>query len=249
MNTNRRLLQGWSWGLLLLVAACATGESPVAANTVPAEIPEANVAAEINKSFKELGPQSDLTPWVERFEVEGREIFDHRMAVLEALRIAPGADVADVGAGTGLFVPLFSRAVGSEGKVYAVDIVQPFLDRIDGRCKEESIANVTTVLCTDRSVSLPEASVDLVFLCDTYHHFEYPLNTLRTIHHALRPGGSFVVVDFDRIEGVSSEFILGHVRAGKEVFRSEIESQGFVLEEEVSTPLQENYFLRFTRTE
>ena len=60
------------------------------------------------------------------------------------------------------------------------------------------------------------------------------------------PSGTLIVIDFDRIPGKSREFILGHVRAGKGVFRSEIEAAGFEFVEEVELDgLKENYFLRF----
>ena len=60
---------------------------------------------------------------------------------------------------------------------------------------------MTVVLGGERSVELPEASVDLAFVCDTYHHFEYPRSTLASLHTAIRPGGALVVVDFEREPG------------------------------------------------
>jgi predicted methyltransferase len=69
---------------------------------------------------------------------------------------------------------------------------------------------------------------------------------LASIRRALRPGGSLVVVDFERIAGVSPDWILKHVRAGKEQFRAEIEAGGFRFIEEVKL-MRENYFLRFSR--
>jgi predicted methyltransferase len=95
-------------------------------------------------------------------------------------------------------------------------------------------------------VELAEGSVDLVFICDTYHHFEFPQRTLATIHKALRPGGQIVLIDFHRIEGKSSDWVLGHVRAGQSVFVKEIESAGFKQAGEEKL-LKENYFVRFER--
>ena len=107
---------------------------------------------------------------------------------------------------------------------------------------------MTSVLCSDRSVHLPPDSIDLAFVCDTYHHFEYPPATLASIRRALKPTGTLVVVDFERIPGKSREFILGHVRAGKEVFTREIVDAGFILMGEVDMPLlEENYLLRFRK--
>ena len=60
-----------------------------------------------------------------------------------------------------------------------------------------------------------------------YHHLEKPEKTLASIHQALRPGGRLVVIEFDRVEGKSSAFVLKHVRASQAVFRKEIEAAGF----------------------
>jgi predicted methyltransferase len=97
-------------------------------------------------------------------------------------------------------------------------------------------------------VELPQASVDLAFVCDVYHHFEYPSSSLASLRRAIRPGGTLVVIDFHRIPGKSSDFILKHVRAGQDVFTAEIEQAGFELVEELAIDgLSENYALRFRR--
>jgi len=103
---------------------------------------------------------------------------------------------------------------------------------------------------TARSVELPPDSVDIAFICDVYHHFEYPPDTLSSLMSAIRPGGSLVVIDFKRIPGESQEFILEHVRAGQEVFTKEIETAGFALRDEIVLDgLEDNYILRFERPE
>ncbi len=208
---------------------------------------EASVNPGINEKF--LDPGLKVAEWLKRFEVESREVFDARDAVLKACEIKPGMRVADVGAGTGLYTRLFANAVGENGWVYAVDINPRFLEHIQARAKTENQGNITTVLSPEDSVSLAPASVDLIFLCDTYHHFEYPHKTVASIAKALKPGGHLILIDFERIEGTSSDWTMGHVRAGKEVFQKEIEASGLVLGEDLKVDgLKENYFLRFQKT-
>lgn len=200
----------------------------------------------INDRF--LDPTLDISEWLGRFEIESREVFASRERVLSACRIAPGMTVADIGAGTGLYTSLFASAVGQDGWVAAVDISPRFLEHINQKATQNGIENLTCVLGSDRSVRLPPQSIDLVFICDTYHHFEFPQDTLASIHRALKPDGTLVVIDFERIQGESRDFIMGHVRAGKEVFRKEIEDAGFTLEEEIEIPtFKENYMLRFRK--
>lgn len=207
---------------------------------------EKSVKPGINAGF--VDPNLNVAEWLGRFEIESREVFSERAAVLKACGIKPGVHVADIGAGTGFYTRLFAGAVGNEGRVDAVDISPQFIEHIKRKSLEEKVGNITAALCSERSVKLPADSVDLAFVCDTYHHFEYPHSTLASIREALKPGGTLIVIDFERIPDKSREFILGHVRAGKEIFRKEIEDSKFEFVEEVTIPgFKENYFLRFRK--
>jgi predicted methyltransferase len=201
----------------------------------------------INEKF--LDPALEPAEWTERFETESREIYLQRDKILAAVGLKPGMAVADVGAGTGLFTLPFAKAVGESGKVYAVELARNFLKLIRTRAERASVPNIETVHCTERSVALPEASIDLAFICDVYHHFEYPRDSLQSLHRALKPGGEIVLIDFIRVEGRSSDWVMGHVRAGQEVFEAEIKAAGFEKVGEVTDLLQENYFVRFRKTE
>jgi FkbM family methyltransferase len=203
---------------------------------------EKSVRPGINKPFE----NPNVKEYVGKFEGESREVFAKRKEIVAACGLKPGMVVADIGAGTGLFTRLFAHAVGPTGRVYAVDIAPKFIAHVEQTCKEAGLANVTGVVCTPTSAKLPQNSIDLAFVCDTYHHFEYPYRTLASIHRALKPGGRLILIDFKRIKGVSSDWIMGHVRAGQEVFTREVAESGFrpVGEEKF---LKENYLVRFER--
>ena len=227
------------------IALCATAVAAVAflvsSGRVAAQ--DQSVRPGINKNFE----NPDLEEFIGRFEKDGRDAYDHRDAILEACRLKPGMDVADVGAGTGLFTRLFAPMVAPEGEVYAIDISEKFVHHVEQTAREQKLNNVIGVVCKADSVELPPDSVDLVFICDTYHHFEFPHKTMQSIHRALRPGGQVVLIDFRRIEGQSSDWILGHVRAGQAVFTSEIVAAGFRQIEEQPDLLDESYFIRFEK--
>lgn len=206
---------------------------------------EQSVKPGINDKF--LDPQMKADEWVGKFETESREIFHQRERIVAAVGLKPGQSVADIGAGTGLFTVPFAQSVGSAGKVYAVEIAPKFLEMIAHRAAKAELKNVQTILGSARSVELPDASIDVAFICDVYHHFEYPQASLASLHRALRPGGEVVLIDFKRIPGTSSDFIMGHVRAGQEVFEAEIVAAGFEKIAEVTDVLKENYFVRFRR--
>ena len=211
---------------------------------LPASAQDKSVRPGINKAFE----NPDVKEYVGKFEVESREVFTKRKEIVAACKLKPGMVIADVGAGTGLFTRLFAREVGEKGKVFAVDIAPKFIEHIKQTCDKAGIKNVQGVVCKQDTVELPENSVDLVFICDTYHHFEFPFKTMASIHRALRPGGQVVVVDFQRIPGKSREWVLNHVRAGEKTVVQEIVSSGFkkIGEEKI---LSENYLVRFEKVE
>ena len=161
---------------------------------VTAQAQDKSVKPGINDSFRD----PDLKEFQGKFEIESREVFARRKEIVAACQLKPGLTVADIGAGTGLFTRMFSDAVGKDGRVIAVDISQKFLDHIQKTSREAGQQNVETLLCTADLTELPAESVDVAFICDTYHHFEFPLRTMASLHRALKPGGRVMLIDFRR---------------------------------------------------
>ncbi len=204
---------------------------------------ESSVRPGINDPFQKPTPSEFL----EKFEVESREIFAKRTQIVAAANVTPGSVVADIGAGTGLFTRLLAKATGPAGKVVAVDIAQSFLDHVAATCKAEQIQNVSLQLCNQESCLLAPNSIDVAFVCDTYHHFEFPFKTASSIFKALKADGKLVLIDLHRTEGVSSEWAMKHVRADRDTVQKEIASCGFVLSDSPDVGLKENYFLIFKK--
>ena len=248
----RPLLLTGITGALLALGCKSTGEggsqvAPPLPPPAPASAPAGGGARPgINDTF--LDPDLDIDQMLGRFEVESREIFSERKAIAAAVGIQAGQVVADVGAGTGLFLELFADAVGPDGKLYAVDISERMVEHMTSRAQEAGWEQVDVRLCGRDAVDLPEASIDLAFICDVYHHFEYPKSSMASIHKALRYGGEVVIVDFERIPGVTRDWLMNHVRAGKSEVIAEMNSFGFdLLEENSDLDLPENYFVRFKK--
>ena len=215
--------------VLLLFSASASAE-------------EQNVNPGINDYYQE----PVFEQWQSIFESPGREVYDRREAILAALELKPGMNVADIGAGTGFYTLMFARQVAPGGKVYAVDISDEFVRNIERLASEQQLNNILGVVNHAKSVALPDTSIDLAFICDTYHHFEYPLTTMRSLHQAMRPGGTVIIIDFRKIEGRSSSWVMGHVRENKQAVIKEIEASGFQFVEE-NDLLSSNYFLKFRK--
>ncbi|MFT4649493.1 MAG: ubiquinone/menaquinone biosynthesis C-methylase UbiE [Glaciecola sp.] len=230
---------------MAVLGLCLTSCSSVPSATI--QSPErSNVPEGINDHF--IDTQLDLAVWQERWEVESREACACRDAIVQTMGLQSGDRIADVGAGTGLYLVPFSEVVGESGVVYAADISPRFIEHLTQRKSDEALVNVRVHTSSETSLSLPNDSIDAVFICDTYHHFEFHSAMLASLHSALASGGKLNIVDFERIPGESSDWIMGHVRAGKSQVREEIESAGFLFMEEVTLPgLEENYYLRFRK--
>lgn len=197
-------------------------------------------ARELNKSF-----DADASQWTARFEHEGRAIYDKRYEVLDAMHLKPGMNAADIGAGSGLFSRLMAQRVMPGGTVFAVDIAKNMVDHIAEVAEQEHIPNLKPVLGDPHSPRLAPNSVDLVCIIDSYHHFEFAQDMLLEISKALRPDGSLVLIDFKRVDGVSSDYILKMVRAGEGTFTDEFQNAGFELVERRDDMFPDNYLLRF----
>lgn len=206
------------------------------------QIIETNVNPGINNYYYD----ADFEQWRSTFESTGREVFDQQATILQSLSIKPGMDIADIGAGTGLYTIPFAQQVGNKGTVYAVDISEPFVRNIELRAKENNLDNVSGIVNNQKSTNLPVNSIDLAFICNTYHHFEYPQTTLNSIYKALRSDGKLNIIDYRKVQGISSNWVMRHVRIDKNAVIKEVESNNFILIEDKNI-LHSNYYLTFRK--
>lgn len=208
---------------------------------------QGHTAGEMNRTFQD--PNLDVSKFVERFESESRDIFAQRRAIVEAAGVQPGMAVADIGAGTGLFTWLFAERVGPTGKVFPVEIAPAFLKHLSEQAAQRGLDRVVQpVRGGADATNLPAGSIDVAFVCATYHHFEHPARNLASIHRALRPNGRLVVIDFD-LRPDSGEFVRHHARAPKETYFDEIRAAGFqLMDPQPSVALKDNFLAVFQRT-
>jgi ubiquinone/menaquinone biosynthesis C-methylase UbiE len=146
------------------------------------------------------GNPDDLDAYIRRMEEREREEWQRPDEVVRALRLEPGATVADVGAGPGYFTLRLARAVGSAGKVFAVDVAPEMMAALRERIDRAGIGNVTPVLARGGDPLLPPASCALVLIVDTFHHFPDGAAYLRLLAQKLEQGGRIVNVDFHKRE-------------------------------------------------
>jgi len=139
--------------------------------------------------------------------------------VMDAIGVEAGMVIGEVGAGRGRYVVRMAARVGPAGKVYANDIKFESLVYLKNRCQRDSIPNVETILGTVTDPRLPTGELDLVYVINSYHHFEEPVQLLRNIAPALKPTGRLVIIEHDPAKtssqdhSTAQETVRQHARA------------------------------------
>jgi ubiquinone/menaquinone biosynthesis C-methylase UbiE len=148
-----------------------------------------------DKPEKGHRPWNDIEHWVQVFDDPQRNEWQKPLMVLGFLGIEPGDIVADLGAGTGYFTRPLSIQVGTEGKVYAVDIEKAMLNHLMQRT-DIATDRVVPTLATPSNPKLPAGWIDLVLVVNTWHHIEKRSKYLERLKKSLSPEGRISIVDF-----------------------------------------------------
>ena len=141
---------------------------------------------------------SDAEHWATMFEGAERDEWQRPAEVVELMEVAEGMTVADLGAGTGYFLPHLAWAVGKSGRVLGLDPEQGMVDYMAERVGREGWQNVEVRRIPFDSPELEEGSVDRVLIVNTWHHIGERVDYTGLLRRALTPGGAVYVVDFTR---------------------------------------------------
>jgi len=117
--------------------------------------------------------------------------------VLKSLDIHDGDVIGDIGTGGGYFTFEFSKKVGENGKVYAIDVNQKSLDFIYNKSKKEGITNIEPVLADEAGFLLPK-KVDLLFLRNVFHHLPEPTEYFKNLRQFLKDDGKIAIMDYKK---------------------------------------------------
>ena len=155
------------------------------------------VTVHIPTGAQDRVPHGRLFPPEDLGMLEGpdRDAWQQPERVMDALAIADGATVADLGAGGGWFTVRLARRVGPNGRVYAEDIQPQMIESISRRVTREGLANVLTILGTPSDPKLPPA-LDAVLIVDTYPEIADPVTLLRNVASALGTNGRLGIVNY-----------------------------------------------------
>jgi ubiquinone/menaquinone biosynthesis C-methylase UbiE len=139
-----------------------------------------------------------LFPPEELGQLEGpdRDDWQQPDRIMDALGIADGATVADLGAGGGWFTERLARRVGPNGVVFAEDIQELMLRSIKGRMARSGLGNVKVTLGTATDPKLPKGKMQAVLAVNMYSQLGDPVALLKNIRDSLAPNGRLGIVDF-----------------------------------------------------
>jgi predicted methyltransferase len=169
-------------------AGLQTGAGP-GAGAVPGPRPE--------QSTGHLFPPENLG----LLESPDRAAWQKPDQIMDALGIADGSKVADIGPGAGWFTIQLARRVGPNGHVYAEDVQRQMLEAIRRRVSREGLQNVEARLGTETDPSLPPNELDAALMVDVYPEIVERVTFLRNLARALKPNGRIGVVNYKRGQG------------------------------------------------
>jgi arsenite methyltransferase len=193
--------------------------------------------------------QHDRTPnvmeYLDRLDRPERDHDQKPAQVIEALALKPGMYVADLGAGSGYFTRRFVEAVTETGKVYVIDIEPEALKYVeDSLVHMHRSFEAEFILARPDNPKIPLESVDVVFICNTYHHLENRGEYFKNVKSSLKPSGRVAIVDFYHDDRSGEVGFPKHHLVSRETVIEEMTAAGYHLARE-HTFLPRQYFLEF----
>ena len=206
--------------------------------------PAVGAAAAGTQQTSSASRQERLFPPTDLFLLESpdRAAWQKPDLIMDALKIAYGDTVADIGAGSGFFTVRLARRVdprGEKGLVYAEDIQQPMLESIKRRVTREGLKNVVTRLGTDTDAKLPPGQLDAILVVDVYQEVEATDDRVRFLRHradALKPNGRNGVVNYT--PGAGGPGPEPQKRLDRSVVEEEVRAAGLRVLDRTTLPFQ-----------
>jgi ubiquinone/menaquinone biosynthesis C-methylase UbiE len=164
--------------------------------------------------------------------------------VMDTLKLRPGANVADIGAGGGWFSVRAARRVAggpNGGTVFAEDINPHAVDAIHDRAVKEHLSNIAAVLGTPDDPKLPADSLDAALMLRVYHEVAHPPTLLANLRTSMKSGGLFGVIDHPgngSDHGINADVVIAEVQSAG--FR-------FIKQYDFTKGDQNDYFLVFEK--
>ena len=196
MRMTTRRTSSWKFTLLFAAIVCCCAPSP-------AQTPDSGAKPGL------VEPPPALTEYLGRTIAQTmhytgnawlvrtkREREEAASLMREKLELKPGMIVCDLGCGNGYHTFPMAKSVAPNGKVYGVEIQEPYLKMLEEGAKKEGVTNFVPVLGDLHDPRLPDSTFDLIVMVDVYHEFSHPVQMLAAMRKALKPDGALVFLEF-----------------------------------------------------
>jgi ubiquinone/menaquinone biosynthesis C-methylase UbiE len=122
--------------------------------------------------------------------------------------IKEGMNVVDYGCGPGRYAIIFAELVGVKGNVYAVDIHDLAIKKVQQRIQRNNIRNIKPVLARGYDSKLPENIADVVCAIDMFFVIKKPKEFLAELKRITKKDGILVIDDGHQSRSITKKNIL-----------------------------------------
>ena len=155
--------------------------------------------------------------------------------IIKALNIKKGFHIIDIGAGGGFYSLKFAQLVGSEGKVYSIDLQDDFINYIQQQAQEKGLQNIDTLKLSEKEIIknkvIPRNSIDLIFMRNVVHHLSDRMTYISALKNYLKPDGKIAIIDYTPEGNAKGYGPPGHFVDPKKL-KEEIKTGGLDVEKE-----------------
>lgn len=114
---------------------------------------------------------------------------------VDGFGIRPGMTVVDYGCGPGRYTTRFSKLVGENGKVFAVDVQDLAIETVKRKMRSQGLDNIIPIVATGYETGIPDNTADMVFALDMFFGVKDPVALLAEIHRIVRRDGILILDD------------------------------------------------------
>ena len=168
-------------------------------------------------------PTSNMDFKMMSFFFKLRDFIRPREIILKEVGIELGFSILDYGCGAGSYTIPAARLVGKTGKIYALDVHPLAVKQVNDIAAKKGLANIKTIL-SDCATGLPDNSIDIALLYDTFHDLSGPDKVLEELHRILKPDGTLSFNDHhikeeqDVLSGITGKDLFRLLRKGERVY-------------------------------
>ena len=185
----------------------------------------------------------NIDAWVKAIEFPDRDEWQKPDEIVQSLNLKPGDVIADIGAGDGYFTKRFAKAVSPGGQALGLEITSSKVEYMRKDAESSGLNNYKALLIEFDDPGLKPGSVDVVFMCNTYHHLANRVEYLKRLSKSLKKNGRIVIVDFYKKPMPVGPSSLDH-KLAREVVLEEIREAGYSLQDDKDL-LPYQYYLEF----